>query len=603
MLHTTRDGVARPTPFLLDVQELCRRAKFDRATSEWHIFAWTAEESEESIRSRTRLPPLDKDRAVGDVVRLLQNLFLGKAWPIAALSRWSNVVKGLKLLVFGVAFGHVLTSALSLLGSSMKLDEGEVTNRLLAMAAAVAQGGQEQDHWAKHCARVFRVAKFWAVRDHSWQSGIALLVCATTDKLTTQIFGKDHSMASLSDMVDPKTSIVAHTCARLHSLLLRWGSDTRWALLQYLTHLAWKDQQDIKRFARRQVIVMQCGLYKRMLSRCREFPYRLQWLISDHVSDETKTATADAFFRTPPHCLSPRCRRLQSHFVDSPTLLGPAGLLAVRALDRVIIFSTHPVEVDHKQCKDDMSSSHKGLAHSHIAHRSVVRHYRAAFQEKGNPNPVAKQPCRQVLRSSIAQPAIAAASVAGSLPASASTAIVPYDPATAAMSLADRALVLSLNSQVKVQSLGGGNPKIMYMNHRLHTEKLCKGDKHPFSKEELIAFRTTALATYDQNMALQQSWKGIFDVVSRHNKLICQLNVRPIAACRKPIVHLWPAARADQIDTPLPLPTNFVQQHFDDKFKTMRQLDASSRADSAFLVDQNTVKDRVSEADVTLGSL
>ena len=59
MLHTTRDGVARPTPFLLDLQELCRRAKFDRATSEWQIFAWTAEESEESVRSRTRLPPLD----------------------------------------------------------------------------------------------------------------------------------------------------------------------------------------------------------------------------------------------------------------------------------------------------------------------------------------------------------------------------------------------------------------------------------------------------------------------------------------------------------------------------------------------------------------
>ena len=99
--------------------------------------------------------------------------------PIACLSRWTNVVEALKLLVFGAALGGVMVDAFGVLSGFMQIDEADLEQRMQANARAELRGEEATDHYAKHCARVVRVAKFWSEPGRGWKSG-AVLVCVAS---------------------------------------------------------------------------------------------------------------------------------------------------------------------------------------------------------------------------------------------------------------------------------------------------------------------------------------------------------------------------------------------------------------------------------------
>ena len=58
--------------------------------------------------------------------------------------------------------------------------------------------------------------------------------------------------------------------------------------------------------------------------------------------------------------------------------------------------------------------------------------------------------------------------------------------------------------------LGGGNPKYMFLNYRLHALKQIRG---VMTKQEFLDERKELALTYDRSPVLQVRWKRMFKVV------------------------------------------------------------------------------------------
>lgn len=344
-LQRWHGGRLVPTPFMHDLLELCSKVRFDRPSGEWQWWAFAPDGC--SRNHRGRMSSADIDIAITDTTAMVQNVLVGCAWPVAALSRWTQVIDGLKRIVFGAALGGgVFIRCLARLGAG--IDEGSVHRDLEASARLAAQGLEAEDGHTKHCARILRVARFWESPERPWQAAIVLICTSVIDKLSQKLLGKDHKKVTLTDLVDPGRSLVAQTASQYVELLRNFAGDSPWRLIGFVGPEGWHDEARIRKFARRQILSLSCGLFRRLTLRFREFPYRLQFFCSGAATQADRQTVCDEFFALPSHCLSVSARRLRT-IVQSPlALMGPKGRQLAEMLDRTLTFSTHPVEVDHK---------------------------------------------------------------------------------------------------------------------------------------------------------------------------------------------------------------------------------------------------------------
>lgn len=150
--------------------------------------------------------------------------------------------------------------------------------------------------------------------------------------------------------MDPSRSLVAQTAAQYVDLMRNFSGagSSQWCLLGYVGAEGWHGKPHIRRFARRQVLSLNCGLFRRLTMRFREFPYRLQFFCNGAATQADRQEACDKFFALPSHCLSVGARRLRIILGSPATLMGPKGQQLAEMLDRTLTFSTHTVEVDHK---------------------------------------------------------------------------------------------------------------------------------------------------------------------------------------------------------------------------------------------------------------
>lgn len=577
-LYSHKNGQRTPKPFLIDLQELCKHVAYDADQGRWKYMAWTFEEHDTARRQGRPLPSMCREDAVCQASVLLQNVCFGKAWPIAALARWTHVVDGMKRLVFGIALGGILSDAFSLLGTAMRLDEAHVQARLAEVAASVAAGGQD-DGWAKHCARVLRVAKFWGQAEHKWKAGIVLIALAPVDRLTYLIMGTGQGPAKLNDMVDPEKSIVGRASQQILRLLSVWSDNednTTWTLLGELGFADWEVNSCMRQFARKQCVQLSCGIFRRLVVRLAGFPYRLQWLSSSAVSDEVKETLADEFFALPEHCLSPATRRIRQKIGTSLRLLGPEGLHMVGALEHAISFSTHPVEVQHRSCRDEIQSATRGSGHAHSAHRAVVRQVTQAFVHKGNSNPTmqARRAAQPSGETTPQQPL----AVAG---AGAPHGDGVHDGALFAMAGPGGAVAVAAGvAYFGLDSLGGGNPRMMYMNHRLQVEKAGRAGA-VITGEESRKEQEAILAKYDQSEDLQCRWKLLFQAVMRRRKREDSFATISAPDKAQPV---WPRSDVSAPERRLPVPPATIVERYNEKFGSTAALDDGCTNASPFII-------------------
>lgn len=606
LIYTNRNGKRSPTAFLQDVQELSGKVKYDKERKKWIYFVWSHEESLAAARDRTTMPTVTHDDAVTTLAIKLQSVLFGQAWPVGAVSRWTHIVEALKRTTFGAALGNILILAFASLGDRMSLDEATVQAQLETKAAAKAQGREVDDRWEKHCSRIIRVSKFWGTDGKQWQTAVVLICTVAVDRLAQNILGRNHHSATLASMVDPGKSVVAKTVAFLLQLMTEWDDNGSWQLLNFMQEHdgQWQKDPQVRGFARRQLFALSSGLFYRLVLRFSTYPYKLQWLISDETTEEDRRQMCEDFIAYPEECLSKPCRRLRRLAPDAAFWQGEIGKRIVEMMNKSMTFSTHPVEVEHKLTKEELSSISGGAAHSHVGNRTAARQYRMAFIAKGNPDPIGLKRSTQTARSAPHTGGEGPAPRALTRPLEVAAPALEDEPRL--MNELVPAAVGSRRVDIAaiMDQLGGGNPKVMYINWQIRqiagTHVASSGKR--LSKREIEKLRQDMAENYDKSKTTRENWKAIYHLVQHRRTQEVQGNaVGPPSGSPRlqdrvaDSVRLW----AESVEDPekyqhLPMHPQVLTHHFAEKYKTQDKLKEHSNNSSPYVMSHDDTPDRLS---------
>lgn len=280
MAYGAGGGSAKRKPWYEAVQNMCEQSRFDPTTGKWVCY----------VQPGASIEHADfQQKAVVRIVQPLLEVFVARRWETAALSRWTGVMSCLKRMAVGVMMNSVFATALGKLEDKLGVTPDALKREQDTNAARAAAGEEVDDTPAKNMSRVLRASAFFRRADRAWQLGVTIVSVGIVDRLHWQVLGAHGagSKATLTDLVDPKKTMVGEAMARVVSLLDSWSPDGEWAVLQWFRLPGWADA-DARRFTRNTLTRLAAGLFMRTEKRFCTWPYRLQWLLSASVDDETK---------------------------------------------------------------------------------------------------------------------------------------------------------------------------------------------------------------------------------------------------------------------------------------------------------------------------
>ncbi len=180
-------------------------------------------------------------------------------------------------------------------------------------------------------------------------------------------------------------------------------------------------------------------------------------------------------------------------------------------LEQACAFSNHLVAVEHKHMKDDMRSATSGAIHGASSNAAACRHLRdIAIQIKmGDPTKVLEPqrlPALQMVsyRPFYAKAAKPASSTRGRLNVGPVDDAGPTDGA-AGDGLHDGEIA----TPDALAQIGGGTPKVMHANYKLHREKEAGIQR---TRTQTIERRKELNTLYDTNARLKASWDHIYQL-------------------------------------------------------------------------------------------
>ena len=123
--------------------------------------------------------------------------------------------------------------------------------------------------------RVMKVSKYFRDATNRWKMGVLLIGCAQVERLHWLVLGsvsENRRKANLTDLVDPRASIIGQSQAQLLRLLKEWtlSDESPWRLLAFLG-LHDLRPADVRAYARHLVLSVSCGLFQRLeVPGCRD---------------------------------------------------------------------------------------------------------------------------------------------------------------------------------------------------------------------------------------------------------------------------------------------------------------------------------------------
>ena len=574
---------SRTTTFCKDVEEACKACVFDMSSGVWHYYV------SDTVANRRRR--IDLDSAVQHIVQPLAELLVMRRWERAALSRWTGVARTLKRVVLGSLFNNILPSCLSALSAHMDVTENKTEQKKNRYLEQLARGEETNDHWLKNASRAMKVTAFFNDEQQRWKLGALLIVSSEVEKLHWILLGsvrESRRKASLSDLVDPYTSIIASSLSRLARLLHTWGPRAQqWKLLGFLGIVNF-NVDGIMRYVRNLVLQVSSSLFQRLEVRHASWPYRLQWLISPNTSKAERQLCATQFTEAKHCCLAPFGRHFKSSFDTCERVLSTKGSAAVAMLDRELAFTTAPVECEHRSMKDEMSSKSTGVSTPITRWRSLCRRLYKAHKVKGGGDcalPLRRQ--RQVhpmLGQEVGMPLLPPASQDD-----APLAILAGPPLAAN---GDDGYRVDANGAPTMDDVKGGNPKVCFINYKLKVYKKLTG--RDLTKAEVKDAMAKYKATFDGSDVVKARWKALSQAKLRAQRVRSQQDQQPGAVvlagsvghdCDCPV---WPTAMQKQAtDRDTPIASEILEE-----FRTKhdpKQLDTMVKDTGRFMITKTDV--------------
>ena len=499
-LHRDTRGSSKErkkTVLLRDLEEACARCHFEG--DRWLYFSPLQ-------AGRVNMSSLGPSDMVSFIADPLLRLFVGRRWQVAAVSRWTGTISVLKKMVIGCIMGNILPVALSGLGANMELTEDRVNRMLERVTAAQARGeevGDGEIHWAAHCRRVLRISLFFQNPCRRWQMGVVLLAASIVDRLHWAVLGsKDTPRLQLRDLVDQKDSHIAKLMRELLAQLDDWSLDNEhWMLLRYLglEHL---HDVAVMDFTRALLVRQAAGLFLCAEHRLSVWPYRLWLLASPNCTEHEKGLVIKDFLAASPCCLGPFGRRFRNKY-PTRELLRDATRRPLIFWNELQRFTTYHVEAEHKVIKDDCRSDTSGVTFAPVCHRAVCKLLHAAHVQKGNKEMAL--PLRRVARRLADTGSCLALSRVGA------AALEDIDTASpSAIADAPARNPGQTAGQLQVSRLGGGNPKVCFINAKLQEHKEIHG---VCARDVVSRMRTELAKEYDASEEIRARWTTIWQGV------------------------------------------------------------------------------------------
>ena len=258
------------------------------------------------------------------------------------------------------------------------------------------------------------------------------------------------------------------------------------------------------RFARGIVARMSAGIHLATEMKLSCFPYQLLRMRCPDTHADVKVRVRQQLAEARGCCLGPFGRRFREVLASSQESCDSA--ISQRALDMwnsVQRLSTAPVEREHKKMKDELCSVTSGALMASAGNRLVCRHLQAAHLQRGFTDvSVDAAGTRHTKEGPHGRPLMdfnPAITARGDAP------VEPLDfPASS------REGSLAPGEIAGIEHLGGGNPKVCYINHKIRT----KAQSHDGTTRAVIEqWRKSAAEEYDRSPHLQTRWKGAFKYV------------------------------------------------------------------------------------------
>ena len=255
----------KATAFLNDLEELCKRSLLDSSVGSWVYYVAVAPSS-------SSRPRVDLDEAAKYISAPLVKCMVGRRWEVAALSRWTGVMRCLKRVVLGAMFNNVLPSTLSALSSNMGITDAKLEKEKNDSMAMIVRGEEANTFNLMNMTRVMKVSKYFRDATGRWQMGVLLIGCAQIEKLHWLVLGsgsENRRKANLTDLVDPQVSIIGQSQVQLLRLLQEWNlSDASpWRLLAFLGVQDLR-AADVRAYSRSLVLSVSCSLFQRLEAPC-----------------------------------------------------------------------------------------------------------------------------------------------------------------------------------------------------------------------------------------------------------------------------------------------------------------------------------------------
>jgi hypothetical protein len=392
------------------------------------------------------------------------------------------------------------------------------------MADAVMQGHEASFHWLQNASRVMKVSKYFQDSDVRWKLGALLIAGAEVERLHWVVMGctrRKLPKANLSDLFDPFRGAVPNTLVQLRLLMDRWhlGEGSPWRLLLYLGRQA-VDDEETSRFCRALLLQVAAGFFRRLDLRHAAWPYKLVWLLSEKASEEERRSVAKQLVTANDCCLDVFSLKFRTLFPDEEAILGSKARSVLLMFERELKFTTAPVECEHASTRDDAQSRTGAGNLASATHRSVCRHLHRAHMQRGG-----LAACLPLRRSTVESHTVLGQDDVGLQPIAniaLQAAPVPIADGEVAQALEPPPADLALEPRAEDPGIdflssigGGGNPKMLYMNYKMHDLK-ARGRK--MSRDEAHVERRRLSAEYDSKPEVQRRWKILFAEKMRQTK-------------------------------------------------------------------------------------
>ena len=374
-----KDGSKKPTAFLETLVDLSRLCEFTPAGD---VIAYTGE-FPHAPAGRVR------EFAIERIMQPLDALFVERRWSIAAVSRWTHVMENLKRVVLGCLCGRLIIHAISGMTTRLTVSEADMDAALTKAQRRELETGESPNmSWAKDGKRLLKVARYMASPGRSWQLGCILLTASICDALHYGITGTKRGRANLHTMVDPADSIVGKALQNACEMCsdFRFEGDSPWATLASLGAPP-ASSVELRLFARKLLLTISCGIFRRLEVKFSSGVYRLYWMISPNTSDADRGYLANELLTADVHCLPSFVKHFLQLCPTVQTITGPVGQQIVKTLSNSLVFSTDEVERENAHCRRACHSDGHGRQHKPTTSYELCRKLKEHHLQRGGLDP------------------------------------------------------------------------------------------------------------------------------------------------------------------------------------------------------------------------